>query len=121
MDLGEVRLIDPSPVLAANGDDTDVSHRLDGARRDVVALGIAIAAIIMFVGNGGTVVSQAIRSWMGVDRPPDVMLVNALRIVYPRLPLSVRTLPREFYSRNIRRKVERAKGRASRLSVRSSA
>jgi diguanylate cyclase (GGDEF)-like protein len=78
MDLGEVRLIDPSPVLAANGGGADVSHRLDGARRDVVALGIAIAAIIMFVGNGGTVVSQAIRSWMGVDRPPDVMLVNAL-------------------------------------------
>ena len=41
-------------------------------------LGSLIAAIIMFVGNGGTVLSQAIRSWMGVDRPPDQMLVNAL-------------------------------------------
>lgn len=59
--------------------------------------------------------------WNAARERRFIMLVNALRIVYPRLPLSVRTLPREFYSRNIRRKVERAKGRASRLSVRSSA
>lgn len=50
-----------------------------------------------------------------------IMLINALRIVYPKLPLSVRTAPRGFYSRNIRKKVERAaKARGgARISVRS--
>jgi uncharacterized protein (DUF2236 family) len=51
-----------------------------------------------------------------------IMLVNALRIVYPKLPLSLRTAPRGFYSRNIREKVERAaKGRGgARISARPS-
>ena len=114
MDLGEVRLIDPSPVLAANGEDTGVSHRLDGARRDVVALGIAIAAIIMFVGNGGTVLSQAIRSWMGVDRPPDLMLVNALLLNVALLIFGWRRyvdLTREVEERRI------AEQRACRLAL----
>ncbi|MCA1661804.1 MAG: EAL domain-containing protein [Novosphingobium sp.] len=78
MDLGEVRLVEPSPALAANAPGSPAQGRVEGAQRDVVALGIATASIIMFVGNGGTVLSQAIRSWMGVDRPPDQMLVNAL-------------------------------------------
>ena len=48
------------------------------ADRDVVALGIAAAAIIMFVATGGTVVPQIVRSWMGAGDKPSVLLVNAL-------------------------------------------
>jgi len=48
-----------------------------------------------------------------------LMLVNALCVVYPKLPLSLRTAPREFYSRNIRKKIEKAGGRGARISVRS--
>ncbi|WP_106402342.1 oxygenase MpaB family protein [Actinocorallia populi] len=59
--------------------------------------------------------------WNAARQRRFVMLVNVLRIVYPRLPLSVRTLPREFYSRNIRKKVERVKKRGARISVRSTA
>src|SRR5674476_307531 len=51
---------------------------LERAQRDVVALGIAIAAVIMFVGIGGRVMPQILRSWLGVDRPPDMLLTNAL-------------------------------------------
>lgn len=46
--------------------------------RDVVALGIAAAAIIMFVGTGGTVLPQIARAWMGLGSGPDQVLVNAL-------------------------------------------
>jgi diguanylate cyclase (GGDEF)-like protein len=48
------------------------------AERDVVALGIAAAALIMFVGTGGTVVPQLMRSWLGVGGAPDSALTNAL-------------------------------------------
>ncbi|HSR00511.1 MAG TPA: EAL domain-containing protein [Sphingomicrobium sp.] len=50
---------------------------LERAQRDVVALGIAIAAVIMFLGIGGRVMPQILRSWLGVDRPPDMLLTNA--------------------------------------------
>ena len=43
-----------------------------------VALGIAGAAIIMFVGTGGAVIPQIVRSWMGMGDKPSVLLVNAL-------------------------------------------
>lgn len=52
--------------------------RKSNADRDVVALGIATAAIILFVGTGGTIVPQIIRSWMGAADKPNPMLVNAL-------------------------------------------
>jgi diguanylate cyclase (GGDEF)-like protein len=48
------------------------------AERDVVALGIAAAAILMFVGTGGSVLPQIARAWMGIGSGPDRMLVNAL-------------------------------------------
>ena len=51
---------------------------LERAQRDVVALGIAVAALILFVGIGGRVMPQILRSWLGVDRPPDMLLTNAL-------------------------------------------
>ncbi|MDG2005256.1 MAG: EAL domain-containing protein [Novosphingobium sp.] len=48
------------------------------AERDIIALGIATAAIIMFVGTGGTVLPQVVRSLAGYGLGPDKVLVNAL-------------------------------------------
>lgn len=48
------------------------------AERDIVALGIAIAAIILFVGTGGAVMPQILRSWMGMGAAPDMLLTNAV-------------------------------------------
>lgn len=48
------------------------------AETDVVALGIALAAIILFVGTGGTVMAETIRSLTGHGPGPDRMMVNAL-------------------------------------------
>ncbi|MEO6387986.1 MAG: EAL domain-containing protein [Croceibacterium sp.] len=60
----------------------DVQERgnktLGTADRDIVALGIAIAALILFVGTGGSVMPQVISSWLGHSAPPDVLLTNAL-------------------------------------------
>lgn len=53
-------------------------HSLGKAERDLVALGIATAAILMFVGTGSTVFSQAIRAILGHSNPPDPILLNAL-------------------------------------------
>jgi diguanylate cyclase (GGDEF)-like protein len=55
-----------------------IAEPLDRAQRDFVALGIAVAALILFLGLGGRVMSQVMRSWMGVDQPPDLLLTNAL-------------------------------------------
>lgn len=48
------------------------------ADRDVLVLGIGIAAIIMFVGTGGNVMPQVVRSLHGIGLPPDRLLSNAL-------------------------------------------
>nr|WP_283773419.1 EAL domain-containing protein [Altererythrobacter sp. KTW20L] len=48
------------------------------AERDVVALGIAVAAIILFVATGGTVMPQILRAWMGNGTGPDMLLTNAV-------------------------------------------
>ena len=48
------------------------------AERDVIALGIATAAIIMFVGTGGSVLPHVVASLRGIGVPPDKMLVNAM-------------------------------------------
>lgn len=53
-------------------------NQLGRAERDLVALGIAVAAIILFVGTGGMVLPQAVRSMMGLGAAPDPILVNAL-------------------------------------------
>ena len=52
--------------------------RFGQAERDIVALGIAAAAIIMFVGTGGAVLPGIVRSWLGNGDTPDLMLTNAL-------------------------------------------
>jgi diguanylate cyclase (GGDEF)-like protein len=52
--------------------------KMGRAERDLVALGIAVAAILLFVGTGGLVLPQVVRSWMGVGAAPNPILVNAL-------------------------------------------
>ena len=48
------------------------------AERDFVALGIAAAAIILFVGTGGSLMPKIIRSWLGTGAPPDANLTTAV-------------------------------------------
>ncbi|MCW1428110.1 putative bifunctional diguanylate cyclase/phosphodiesterase [Novosphingobium sp. JCM 18896] len=61
------------------GDPRDGTRKRFGrAERDMVALGIATAAIIMFVGTGGVVVPQVVRSFAGVGLGPDKALTSAL-------------------------------------------
>ena len=54
------------------------NRRIRRAERDVVTLGIAVAALILFVGTGGTVLPQIVNAWTGVGRGPDPALTNAL-------------------------------------------
>jgi len=46
--------------------------------RDFVALGIASAAILLFVGTGGTVLRQIVAHWYGNGPKPDNLLVTVL-------------------------------------------
>ena len=51
---------------------------LETAERDIIALGIAVAAIILLVGTGGSVLPQAMAAIISTGSKPDVLLVNAL-------------------------------------------
>ncbi|MEO5587573.1 MAG: GGDEF domain-containing protein, partial [Novosphingobium sp.] len=67
--------------LAANDSaDRDASsgERIGKAERDVIALGIAAAAIVMFVGIAGPVMSQVVEALLGNGRGPDNLLTTAL-------------------------------------------
>nr|WP_305959345.1 EAL domain-containing protein [Aurantiacibacter sp. 219JJ12-13]MDP5262725.1 EAL domain-containing protein [Aurantiacibacter sp. 219JJ12-13] len=44
----------------------------------MVALGIAIAAVILFVGTGGTIMPQIMRNWFAGGAAPDLLLTNAV-------------------------------------------
>lgn len=48
------------------------------AERDLVALGVAVAAMLLFVGNGSSVMTQIIRQINGAGMGPDRLLSNAL-------------------------------------------
>lgn len=48
------------------------------AERDLVALGISAAAIMLFIATGGAVLPDAINALLGSGRGPDALLVNAL-------------------------------------------
>ncbi|WP_346033430.1 putative bifunctional diguanylate cyclase/phosphodiesterase [Erythrobacter westpacificensis] len=48
------------------------------AERDMIALGIAAAAIILFVGTGGSLMPQIARAWFWGGEAPDLVLVNAV-------------------------------------------
>ena len=51
---------------------------LKAAERDIIALGIAAAAIILLIGTAGPVLPQTMAALLGEGRQPDVVLVNAL-------------------------------------------
>jgi diguanylate cyclase (GGDEF)-like protein len=52
--------------------------RLRGASHDFVTLGIAMAAIVMFVGTGGTLLPQVIEAARGFGLGPNRMLICAV-------------------------------------------
>jgi len=56
----------------------DRIRRIGDAERDLIALGIAAAAIIMFVGTGSSVFPEVVRSLAGLGGGPEKALVNAL-------------------------------------------
>ena len=61
--------------IDGSSDDLD---RLGQGERDVITLGIAFAALILFVGTGGTLFPQMARSWLGEGPAPDRVLVSAV-------------------------------------------
>lgn len=48
------------------------------AERDIIALGIAVAAILLLVATGGSVLPGAVAALLGEGKTPDLVLVNAL-------------------------------------------
>ncbi len=52
--------------------------RLGAAERDIVSLGIALAATLMFVGTGSDVLPEVVRSISGQGHGPDQTLATAL-------------------------------------------
>jgi diguanylate cyclase (GGDEF)-like protein len=58
--------------------DHNTENPLVTAERDVIALGIAVAAIILLVGTGGSVLPQALSAVIAHGSRPDFVLVNAL-------------------------------------------
>ncbi len=51
---------------------------LGKAQRDIIALGIAVAAILLFVTTGGTLMPQIVRASLGNGPPPDPHLTTAV-------------------------------------------
>ena len=49
-----------------------------GAKRDFITFGIAIAAIILFVGTAGQVLAQTVKNVLGQAPAPDPLLLNAV-------------------------------------------
>lgn len=70
----------PTPHLGATHNRTGrgLNPHLNSASKDIVALGIALAAIIMFVGTGSSVFVRIAKSLSGADVGPDRLLTNAL-------------------------------------------
>jgi len=65
------------PKSAAAGPEKE-PYRHGRAERDFVALGIATAALILFVGTGGSLIPQIVRSWLGTGAAPDMHLASAV-------------------------------------------
>ena len=78
MDLGNIEGANPSSAAGFAAGPESASPRVGNAQRDFVALGIAAAAIIMFVGAGGSVLPQVLRVWTQGGSGPDTIMVNAL-------------------------------------------
>ncbi len=58
--------------------DKEPDDPLHNAERDIVALGIAAAAILLLVATGGAVMPAAVQSLLGSGSAPDKLLVSAL-------------------------------------------
>ena len=58
--------------------DQEPENPLNNTERDVIALGIAAAAIILLIGTGGSVLPKALEAIWGNGSKPDLVLVNAL-------------------------------------------
>ena len=52
--------------------------RSEGAKRDIVAGGIVVAAILLFVGTGSTVMQAVVNTLVGIGGGPDQVLAAAL-------------------------------------------
>ncbi len=70
-------------------DEAGGSARPESRERDTMALGIAAAAIIMFVGTGGQAISQVVRSLAG-GVEPDSLMVAALLLNVALIMLGMR-------------------------------
>lgn len=68
----------PQPGKEDGKTRSGLNAHLGTTERDLVALGIAVAAILLFVGNGSTVLTQMIRQVNGAGLGPDRLLTNAL-------------------------------------------
>ena len=58
--------------------DHDTENPFETAERDIVALGIAVSAIILLIGTGGSVLPKAIAALVANGTKPDMLLVNAV-------------------------------------------
>jgi len=59
-------------------DKTNEKGPIQTAERDLVTLGIAVAAILLFIATGGSVLPKVLRSVFAGGSTPDLLLVNAL-------------------------------------------
>jgi len=57
---------------------TPAERKIRSAERDMIALGIAIAAAFLFVGAGGTLMPQIVKAWFFGGNKPNLLLANAL-------------------------------------------
>jgi diguanylate cyclase (GGDEF)-like protein len=58
--------------------DHEPNNPLQTAERDIIALGIALAAVIMLIGTGGSVLPKVMDAVFGNGNRPDGILANAL-------------------------------------------
>jgi diguanylate cyclase (GGDEF)-like protein len=65
-------------LIRAGGKIENEPRAIATAERDIVTLGIAVAALILFVGTGGTVLPQAVQLWLGSGNGPDNLASSAL-------------------------------------------
>ena len=68
----------PETVAVRLVEDNKGENTLGSAERDLVALGIAVSAIMMFVATGGSVLPRVMDAIVGNGDGPDNLLVNAL-------------------------------------------
>jgi len=65
-------------VNQASGPLSGETRPLAKAERDIVTLGIAVAAIILFVGTAGSIMPKIVSAWFGHGAMPDTLLSSAV-------------------------------------------